>query len=126
MQQQPRQNTTADTSLTQQVVWFMAKDVMKRDLTPFKERLDLHGIPTLWDPFTIEDSIRIENCYLKYKTGRDFVPAMIMDGLFEVDIANLEVCPVYWKGPIHEVRRGLWFEPKGTLFNRTRRSLYPL
>ena len=92
----------------------MAKDVIKRDYTPFREKRESSKeVPTVWDPFTIEDSIRIERCYLKYKKGKHFKPPMIMDGLFEVDIGNLEVAPIFWKGPIREVRRGLWFEPKG-------------
>ena len=92
----------------------MAKDVIKRDLTPFKECLESSKeIPTQWDPFTVDDSIRIEKCYLKHKKGKSYTLPMIMDGLFEVDIEKLELSPIYWKGPIREVRRGLWFEPKG-------------
>ena len=31
------------------------------------------------------------------------------DYLFDVDIERRELAPVYWLGPIYEVRRGTWF-----------------
>lgn len=31
------------------------------------------------------------------------------DFLFDVDIEKRELAPVYWLGPIYEVRRGTWF-----------------
>jgi len=31
------------------------------------------------------------------------------DYLFDVDIAERELSPVYWLGPVYEVRRGTWF-----------------
>ena len=31
------------------------------------------------------------------------------DFLFDVDIERRELAPVYWLGPVYEVRRGTWF-----------------
>ena len=36
------------------------------------------------------------------------------DFLFDVDIERRELSPVYWLGPIYEVRRGSWFYQEGT------------
>lgn len=36
------------------------------------------------------------------------------DYLFEVDIAERELRPVYWLGPTYEVRRGSWFYQEGS------------
>ncbi|WYZ42041.1 hypothetical protein EsH8_V_000936 [Colletotrichum jinshuiense] len=36
------------------------------------------------------------------------------DYLFDVDIENRELGPVYWLGPVYEVRRGTWFYDEGS------------
>ncbi|KAL5604286.1 hypothetical protein BROUX41_002259 [Berkeleyomyces rouxiae] len=36
------------------------------------------------------------------------------DYLFDVNIAKRELGPVYWQGPIYEVRRGTWFTQEGS------------
>jgi hypothetical protein len=36
------------------------------------------------------------------------------DWLFDVDILNRELSPVFWLGPIYEVRRGSWFFQEGS------------
>jgi len=36
------------------------------------------------------------------------------DFLFDVDILERELAPVYWLGPIYEVRRGTWFYQEGS------------
>jgi hypothetical protein len=36
------------------------------------------------------------------------------DFLFDVDIEKRELAPVYWLGPIYDVRRGTWFYQEGT------------
>ncbi len=38
------------------------------------------------------------------------------DFLFDVDIEQRELAPVYWLGPIYEVRRGTWFVSHFFLF----------
>ncbi|TAQ83696.1 hypothetical protein B7494_g7987 [Chlorociboria aeruginascens] len=45
--------------------------------------------------------------------GRIRVPVH-EDFLFDVDIEKRELCPVYWLGPIYEVRRGSWFYQEGS------------
>lgn len=35
------------------------------------------------------------------------------DYLFDVDIENRELTPVYWLGPVYDVRRGSWFYQEG-------------
>ena len=62
-------------------------------------------------PFSAQDSSRLENNYLN-KCGTT-VPVN-EDYLFEVDVENRELRPVYWLGPIYEVRRGLWFTQEGS------------
>ncbi|TLS27323.1 hypothetical protein PpBr36_05317 [Pyricularia pennisetigena] len=36
------------------------------------------------------------------------------DFLFQVDIEDRELAPVYWLGPIYDVRRGTWFYQEGS------------
>ncbi|CAK7264851.1 hypothetical protein SEPCBS119000_001214 [Sporothrix epigloea] len=36
------------------------------------------------------------------------------DFLFDVDIDNRELAPVYWLGPVYDVRRGTWFYQEGS------------
>lgn len=36
------------------------------------------------------------------------------DFLFDVDIEERELAPVYWLGPIYEIRRGSWFYQEGS------------
>ncbi|GAB1316289.1 hypothetical protein MFIFM68171_06499 [Madurella fahalii] len=36
------------------------------------------------------------------------------DFLFDVDIEERELAPVYWEGPVYEVRRGSWFYQEGS------------
>lgn len=36
------------------------------------------------------------------------------DYLFDVDIETRELAPVYWLGPVYEVRRGTWFYDEGS------------
>lgn len=50
---------------------------------------------------------------LKHAGGRVTVPVN-EDFLFDVDIETRELAPVYWLGPIYEVRRGSWFYQEGS------------
>ncbi|KAK4191080.1 putative phospholipase [Podospora australis] len=36
------------------------------------------------------------------------------DFLFDVDIDQRELAPIYWEGPVYEVRRGSWFYQEGS------------
>lgn len=46
-------------------------------------------------------------------SGKTKVPVQ-EDYLFDVDIERRELLPVYWLGPIYEVRRGSWFYQEGS------------
>lgn len=50
---------------------------------------------------------------LKHPGGGVKVPVN-EDFLFDVDIGARELAPVYWLGPIYEVRRGSWFYQEGS------------
>jgi hypothetical protein len=50
---------------------------------------------------------------LKDAGGKVKVPVN-EDFLFDVDIETRELAPVYWLGPIYEVRRGSWFNQDGS------------
>jgi hypothetical protein len=45
------------------------------------------------------------------------------DFLFEVDIENRELVPVYWLGPVYEVRRGSWFYQEGSILRPCEENL---
>ena len=101
------------------VVWFRATDIPLRDASPFKmEVKNQTKTPVIWERFSETDSALLEQTFLAFKENPQTAPPLAMpyalDGLFEVNISTREVYPIYWDGPIYEVRRGLWFEPKGT------------
>ncbi|KAG1137398.1 hypothetical protein G6F37_011285 [Rhizopus arrhizus] len=58
-----------------------------------------------WVPFSKRDNAALEKAY---QTNNSIVPVN-EDYLFEVDISKREIRPVYWEGPIFEVRRAIWF-----------------
>jgi hypothetical protein len=45
------------------------------------------------------------------------------DFLFDVDIETRELAPVYWLGPIYEVRRGSWFYQEGSILRPCEENL---
>lgn len=45
------------------------------------------------------------------------------DFLFDVDIERRELAPVYWLGPIYEVRRGTWFFQEGSVLRPCEENL---
>ncbi|CAB4413414.1 unnamed protein product [Rhizophagus irregularis] len=62
--------------------------------------------PTNWKPFSKRDSNALEAAF---KSGDDTKVLCNEDYLFEVDIPNREICPVYWSGATYEVIRATWF-----------------
>ncbi|KAJ3273183.1 hypothetical protein HDV01_004698 [Terramyces sp. JEL0728] len=105
-------------------IWFHAVDVPKRDDTPFKSlQVKAGKSPITWLPFSKFDSARIEIKFNASKSIDSLDPTLLMqefDGLFEVNVATMEFYPgtlslilVYWDGATYEIRRGIWFEPKG-------------
>lgn len=45
------------------------------------------------------------------------------DYLFDVDVERRELAPVYWLGPIYEVRRGTWFYQEGSVLKPCEENL---
>ncbi|KAG1466118.1 hypothetical protein G6F56_004752 [Rhizopus delemar] len=61
--------------------------------------------PKCWVPFSKRDNTALEKAF---QTNSQSVPVN-EDYLFEVNISKREISPVYWEGPIFEVRRAIWF-----------------
>ncbi|RIA89678.1 DDHD domain-containing protein [Glomus cerebriforme] len=63
--------------------------------------------PTVWVPFSKRDSNALE---ASFKSGDSESKILCNeDYLFEVDIQNREISPVYWLGATYEVIRATWF-----------------
>ncbi|KAL0091653.1 DDHD domain-containing protein [Phycomyces blakesleeanus] len=62
---------------------------------------------TAWVPFSKRDSIALEKAF-QNNDVRAKVPVN-EDYLFEVDVSERTIYPVYWEGPTFEVRRATWF-----------------
>ena len=118
----------------EKVIWFQATDIPLREGNPFKTaEKNSAKSAVVWERFSDVDSLLLEQAFLKAKEGvkgrSSSVVAPIsvasassssttttvlpyaLDGLFEVNVITREIYPVYWDGPIYEVRRGIWFEP---------------
>ncbi|CAG8462337.1 9347_t:CDS:10 [Ambispora gerdemannii] len=75
--------------------------------------------PSAWVPFSRRDSAALEQAYQSKaseqaeQTHQSEEPRITVpvneDYLFEVDINDRAIYPVYWPGPVYEVRRGTWF-----------------
>ncbi|ORZ20251.1 DDHD domain-domain-containing protein, partial [Absidia repens] len=63
--------------------------------------------PKTWVPFSVRDSSAIEKAYQDDIRGAK-VPVN-EDYLFEVDVEKRTIGPIYWEGPIFEIRRATWF-----------------
>ncbi|GAN08152.1 conserved hypothetical protein [Mucor ambiguus] len=61
--------------------------------------------PKNWVPFSKRDNTALEKAF---ENGTKVVPVN-EDHLFQVDIYKREISPVYWEGPVFEVRRATWF-----------------
>ncbi|KAI9023851.1 hypothetical protein CLU79DRAFT_120938 [Phycomyces nitens] len=62
---------------------------------------------TAWVPFSKRDSIALEKAFQNNDVQAK-VPVN-EDYLFEVDVSERTIYPVYWEGPTFEVRRATWF-----------------
>ncbi|KAJ4155761.1 hypothetical protein LMH87_000991 [Akanthomyces muscarius] len=125
------------------VQWFHAVDVPKRTTLPLFEAKGPSEPKPLVKPkkfsaFSAEDSRRIEAQYQSLMeadeerrsknkgaeaksqrsasepTNEDTRVPVNEDFLFDVGIERRELCPVYWLGPVYEVRRGTWFFQDGS------------
>lgn len=66
--------------------------------------------PESFIPFSEYDSKQLEREFSKTEGN---LVEVNEDKLFQVDLKNFELSPIYWDGPIYEVRRGLWFNSDG-------------
>ncbi|KAG5368546.1 putative phospholipase C20G8.02 [Yarrowia sp. E02] len=106
--------------------WFFATDVSLREpdfllgdevlegkLTGKKETPKR---PKKFMPFSDQDNALLEKRYqeMQNKVTSDAIVPVREDYLFEVDIDTMELSPVYWDGPIFEVRRSEWLLMDGS------------
>ncbi|KAF5287235.1 hypothetical protein FQR65_LT12279 [Abscondita terminalis] len=68
---------------------------------------------TLWDPFSMLDSLALENAFTSAALSPDTV-IPTNGGRYDVNILRREKYPVYWKDPPTEVRRCSWFSKGNT------------
>lgn len=84
--------------------WFYATDVPKRKLIP--DLNDKVKVPAQWSAFAVRDSKALETAFQRTITNPDeVVPPVPVneDHLFEVDIVERELKPVYFRGSTYEV-----------------------
>lgn len=102
-----RQYSTAKTLAPgiDRVRWFYAKDraLSKPQLADWKKPPQP---AEQFEPFNRHDSERLEAAFQAATPAR--VP-VLEDQLFEVELKARTLSPVYWDGPVFEVRRGTWF-----------------
>lgn len=55
-----------------------------------------------------------EDAHIKPEDGSRTRVSVNEDFLFDVDIEERELGPIYWEGPVYEVRRGSWFYQEGS------------
>ncbi|KAH6667010.1 DDHD domain-containing protein [Plectosphaerella plurivora] len=117
------------------VQWFHATDTPKRKpVTHISKPVDEKPLPQpkKFAPFSQSDSRSIEHSYQTLlerseqsraepgstnQTHRDSPRNLVPvkeDYLYDVDIRNREVAPVFWAGPVFEVLRGTWFYQEGS------------
>ncbi|ORY83828.1 DDHD domain-domain-containing protein [Protomyces lactucae-debilis] len=110
------------------VRWHYAVDVPKRRPgAPAVAKKDIAVATDKFVPFSVRDSHALEQAFQESlqrsrSSTRDAsrppsagtkVPVN-EDHLFEVDIEERELGPVYWRGPIYSVRRGTWHVADGS------------
>jgi hypothetical protein len=100
------------------VRWFYATDVPIRK--PHLLNWTASSAATKFAPFSPHDSHLLETAYqkaIKQILGGDKPNVskihVLEDQLFEVDLLERSLAPVYWDGPVFEVRRGSWFISEG-------------
>lgn len=98
------------------VRWHYAVDVPKRRLYE-KPGSAKPKQPSNFTAFNPRDSKSIEQAWAASGTGSAAAKVPVNeDHLFEVDITERELGPIYWRGPTYEVRRGTWhFADSGIL-----------
>lgn len=71
--------------------------------------------PQKYVAFSASDESRLEAAYQAYKLDTRLPHSIDVneDHLFCVNIEKLVILPVYWDGPVFEVRRSIWFTRDG-------------
>lgn len=95
--------------------WFHATDIPKSKPSYFNWKPD--QAPQKFQLFSSKDCERLDAADAELKniqTGSEAqtnLPKTLVkeDGLFQVDVKERELRPVYWEGPVYEVRKGTWF-----------------
>lgn len=87
--------------------WFHCIDVplSKPEWFAYKQEKE----PEKFVPFSDYDGKRLEKAF---RTG-DKIVEVKEDRLFQVDVKKFCLSPVFWEGPVYEVRRGTWFDKNG-------------
>lgn len=98
------------------IQWFYATDVPNSKPARYNYKMETE--PTKFLPFSDYDTSNLERKYKQFhldKKDQDKVAVVEVneDKLFEVDLETLLLSPIYWEGPIYEVRRGTWFTTDG-------------
>lgn len=106
----PQSTTSSENELVPlaNVKWYYATDVplTKPSWFDYSKSQDAKK----FIPFSDYDSQRIETKLKKYLESHQSPLASVSeDQLFEVNVETLTLTPIYWEGPVYEVRRGLWF-----------------
>lgn len=96
------------------VRWHYAVDAPKRRVYE-KPGAAKPKQPTNFVAFSSQDSKAIENVWKDSKNNEPITTKVPVneDHLFEVDIEERELGPIFWRGPIYEVRRGTWHYADG-------------
>ncbi|RCK54888.1 hypothetical protein Cantr_03930 [Candida viswanathii] len=107
---QPAKKSDAAAPPRPNIRWFYALDVpiSKPEWYNYEKSKE----PSSFIPFSDYDSKKLEHHFKKPQEESKTVEVN-EDKLFEVDLESFELSPVYWEGPVYEVRRGLWFNPDG-------------
>lgn len=116
-------NASPDRPSGLQVKWFYATDVPVSRPDWYEYEKDKEAEKFL--PFSAYDSRRLEKRYQAlyhhkedarkdHKNGLDLqIVEVNEDKLFQVDLNDFILSPVYWEGACYEVRRGTWFSSSG-------------
>ncbi|EDO19531.1 hypothetical protein Kpol_1018p63 [Vanderwaltozyma polyspora DSM 70294] len=99
--------------------WFYATDVPKSK--PLEGDYKMTKAPASYVQFSKHDSKRLEELYQRLHkdqkvvlgNAESFTISVNEDYLFEVDLRDMELKPIYWSGAGFEVRRGIWFDTNG-------------
>ncbi|KAK6198146.1 DDHD domain-containing protein [Scheffersomyces amazonensis] len=121
---------STDSAPKARVKWYYATDVPISKPEWFNYQREKE--PEKFLPFSDYDSSKLENEYQKSLAERDESKSKVKlesesesasehnelvevneDKLFQVNLVEFTLSPVYWDGPIYEVRRGTWFGTDG-------------